>query len=250
MRPGSDTPKSLSLEQLLRRDDVWRGRVRRLATRPVVDTGHGELNAELLQGGWPLGALIEVCQPRFQGEWQLFLPALLAIHPGLILLLNPPAEPFSQALIQAGVDLDRLVVVKAAKKSLFIPSFTELARTAACGAMLAWQPEEPLGYTDLRKCLLAASEGAGLYAVFRPSAARRQSSPAPLRLLSQRVAAGLAITLFKQKGLLRQTQPKPLILPLPAPWRALPGHAALDGAAPGAGSDRAGKILAHPRGRP
>ena len=247
MHPGPDIPKSLSLEQLLRRDDVWRGDTRRFVPRPVVDTGHGELNGALLAGGWPLGALIEVCQPRFQGEWQLFLPALRAVHPGLIVLLNPPAEPFGQALIQSGIDLDRLVVVDAAQKSLFIASFTELARTAVCGAILAWQPRESLGYADLRKCLLAASGAGGLHVLFRPSTARRQSSPAPLRLCSQGVAHGLEITLLKQQGLLQRTRPGPLFLPFPAAWHILPGHAALDGASP----DRAGKkVVAHRRGRP
>jgi hypothetical protein len=232
-------PESGSLEQLLRRGDLWRGHSsHHLAARIAVDTGYAALNSGLLNGGWPLGSLIEVCQQGFQGEWQLFMPALLSGesragesrpgNPGLIVLLNPPAEPFSQALIQAGLDLDRLVIVKATEKAPFLACFTELTRTVACDAVLAWQPRANLTYTELRKCLLSASEGAGLYILFRPSSVQQQSSPASLRLISQVVTGGLEVTVFKQKGMLQRQQARPVVLSRPDEWRGLPPYHGLD----------------------
>jgi hypothetical protein len=223
-----ESPRPVLLEQLLRRDDLWRGHSRRFTAQPSVDTGHASLNGELLHKGWPLGALVEICQRGFQGEWQLFMPALLALHPGLIVLLNPPAEPFSQALLQAGMDLDRLVVINAPDKTRFLACFTELARTSGCGAILGWQPRDHFTYTEVRKCLLAASEGAGLPILFRPSAVQQQSSPAPLRLFSQVVPDGLEVTVFKQKGVLQRYQPRPLVLPLPPAWQGAPPYHVLD----------------------
>ena len=223
-----DRSGALTLDQLLCREDIWRGKHNHFSSGQAVATGHGNLDALLLHRGWPRGTLIEICQQPFQGEWQLFLPSLLSLDSGLIVLLNPPTEPFSQALIQAGVDLDRLVVINAGEKSQFLRCFRELARTGNCAALLAWQPEAYFTYTELRKCLLAAADGKGLYTLFRPAPAQQQNSPASLRLFTQMIPSGLEITVFKQKGMLHRRQPKPLVLPMPANWRTVPSHGELD----------------------
>lgn len=219
----SENPAPVSLEQLLQRDDVWLGHSQRVTTRATLETGYEQLNERLLNRGWPLASLVEVCQQSMQGEWQLFTPALLKMS-GVVVLLNPPAVPFSQAFIQAGIDLDRLIVVAAAEKNDFISSFIECAR-ASFGMVLAWQPNESMTYTELRKCQLAAADGTGMSVMFRPAFAQQQSSPAPLRVHAQMVPTGLEITLFKQKGHLQTKQSKPIILDLPEKWKpALPYH--------------------------
>jgi protein ImuA len=221
-----DTLSPTSLEQLLLREDLWMGHSQRFTARPVLGTGHEQLNLGLLNRGWPLGSLVEVCQQDMHGEWQLFTPSLLQLS-GLIVLVNPPAQPFCQAFIQAGLDLDRLIVVCAPEKSQFIACFIELSR-ANVDAVLAWQPHEAMTYTELRKCSLAASEGSGLSVIFRPSTAQKQSSPAALRLFSQQVPTGLAITVFKQKGHLQAQQPRPIQLALPDKWQPALAHHALN----------------------
>lgn len=219
-----ELPANVSLEQLLLRDDMWMGHSQRFTTRAAIETGYEELNTGLLNRGWPLGSLVEVCQQGMQGEWQLFTPSLLEL-PGLIVLLNPPAAPFSQAFIQAGIDLERLLVVTAAEKNHFIACFIELSR-ASVGAVLAWQPNESMTYTELRKCQLASAEGTGLSVMFRPASAQQQSSPATLRVYTQIVPTGLEITVFKQKGHLQTQQARPIVLPLPEKWQpVLPYHA-------------------------
>lgn len=201
------------------------GHSRRFTTLAAITTGFDALDERLLNRGWPLRSLIEICQQDMQGEWQLFTPALLKT-PGLIVLLNPPADPFCQAFIQAGIDLDRLVVVEATEKSHFIACFIETVR-ASVGAVLAWQPKESMTYTELRKCLLAASDGNGLCVIFRPSAVQQQSSPAGLRLFAQIIPSGLEITVFKQKGHLQSKLARPIVLPLPDAWAPALPYAAL-----------------------
>lgn len=223
---STDNPSSASLEQLLLRDDMWMGHSQRFTGRTALTTGHAALDERLLHQGWPLGTLIEVCQPGQQGEWLLFTPALREVT-GLIVLLNPPAAPFSQAFIQAGFDLDRLLVVHATEKKHFIGCFTELAR-ASVGAVLAWQPQEAISYTELRKCLLSASDGTGLCVMFRPLVAQQQSSPARLRLFVRFLSNALEITVFKQTGYLQKQQPHPLLLTLPNTWKPAHAYAALD----------------------
>jgi protein ImuA len=221
-----DLPTSVSLDALLQRDDImWMGHSQRFATREAVATGYEVLNERLLNKGWPLGSLIEVCQQGMQGEWQLFSSALLEL-PGLIVLLNPPAAPFAQAFIQAGIDLEKLIVVETKNRHEFVSSFVEVAR-ASVGSLLAWQPAV-LNYTELRKCSLAAADGQGLSIVFRHSAAQQQSSPASLRLFAHQVATGLEITIFKQKGYLQTQQAHPILLPIPLSRTAMPAHSELN----------------------
>jgi hypothetical protein len=227
-----ETPSTITLEQLLRRDDMWMGHSQRLSTRSAVATGHEQLNSALLKRGWPLASLVEVCQHGMQSEWQLFTPALLAV-PGLIVLLNPPAAPFSQAFIQAGIDLERLIVVNAVEKNHFLACFIELAR-ASVGSLMAWQPNGSLTYTELRKCQLAASEGTGLSVLFRPSTAQQQSSPATLRLYAQIVPTGLGVTVFKQKGHLPMQHARPIVLGLPESWNPVLPYPALNQKSTGA----------------
>lgn len=194
-----------------------------------MDTGHEALNQRLLQQGWPVGSLVEVCQENAcgQGEWLLLGPALSRVTEGQIILLNPPALPLAQGLLQAGVDVNRLLVVKVEHKRQFLSSFVELARSASCSTLLAWSPKQPLTYTELRKCLLASSDRPGLYVLFRHLQARLQSSPAALRLIAQIGAEALEVNIFKQRGMLaRKTQS--LALPLPASWQGAAPHSWLD----------------------
>lgn len=220
-----ETSSHVSLEQLLLRDDMWMGHSQRFTARAAVPTGHKDLDGVLLNNGWPISSLVEVCQAHSQAEWRLFTPALLKV-PGLIILLNPPAIPFCQALVQAGIDLERVVVVEAATKSHFIACFIELAR-ASVGALLSWQPDDALTYTELRKCQLAASESNGLSFMFRHSSAQQQNSPASLRIFAQIIPSGLQLTVFKQRGYLQAQQAKPAMVKLPKRWKPVLPYAAL-----------------------
>lgn len=232
MNPGKPNPsKPTSLEQLFRRGDVWRGKSQGFAPQAALDTGHAELNARLLHKGWPMASMVEVCQPKTgvlsQGEWLLFSPALKQLESGYVVLLNPPALPFAPGLIQAGIDLNRLLIVETEKKTDFLVSFTELARADICVALMAWQPKNNLSYTELRKCQLACNEGKGLFMMFRPASVQQQSSPAVLRLSTKLHASSLEIQIFKQKGSLNQTNDSSIYLPLPETWLPIAHHANL-----------------------
>ncbi|HSC67829.1 MAG TPA: translesion DNA synthesis-associated protein ImuA [Cellvibrio sp.] len=222
-----DNPQAPNLEQLLGRRDIWRGHAHPAVAAVVRDTGYAALNAQLLGGGWPASSLVEVCQQGFvQSEWHLLVPALVDVS-GLVVLLNPPCTPFAQALIKAGLDLERVLVVETGNKADFLFSFIELTRSNTCEALLAWQPNQSLSYTELRKCQLAATEGQGLYVLFRPSAVAEQSSPAALRLSIHLQAQDLHVHIFKQKGELGATA-QPVLLPLPNNWQGFAPHHLLD----------------------
>ncbi len=224
--PDNSSPQGL--ERLLCRGDIWRGRSHHAPSPQVVDTGYAQLNERLVGGGWPLASLIEVCQrTASHGEWHLLMPALLNSQRGLMVLLNPPLSPFAQALLKAGIDLERLLIVEAKDKSDFLASFIELARSDTCDAVMAWQPNQALSYTELRKCALASTEGQGIYVLFRPAAVRDQSSPAVIRLSLEWQTEQLSVSIFKQKGQLLANS-SPVSLPLPVAWMGLLPHQQLD----------------------
>jgi len=145
-----DNPTDLA--QLLERDDIWVGKAKRVAAKEFLGSGHESLDG-VLSGGWPTGSLLEICQQgSLSAEWVL-LGAPLAKEHRPIFLLNPPMLPFCPALVEMGIDLNRLYIVRTANKIAFVNAFVELARSSECGALLAWQPKESLTYTELRKCL-------------------------------------------------------------------------------------------------
>lgn len=217
------------LAQIMERGDIWRGHSRPFVPQVALDSGYPALNAGLLAQGWPLSSLIEICQPNLSNcEWLLLTPALLKTSGGYIVLLNPPAMPFCQALIQLGIDLERVLIVRTNSKADFLFSFFELTRAEACDAVLAWQPQQAFSYTELRKCLLATADGAGLYVLFRSANMQQQNSPAALRIFAELTSAELQVTIFKQKGMLQVSQARPIALPLPKLWQGLPSHRLLN----------------------
>ncbi len=216
-----------ALEALFNRNHIWRGASYYTTRQAVVSTGYPELNEALVNGGWPKSTLIEICQKGLQQqEWLLLLPMIKALK-GYTVLLNPPATPFCQALIQAGIDLERVLIVKASNKADFVMSFCELARTQACDLLLAWQQHQQLSYTELRKCLLATNENAGVCILFRHESTQQHSSPAALRLHNRVTAHHIQLNLFKQKGVLQQSIHN-IKLPLPQLMKALPAYSYLD----------------------
>lgn len=222
-----NTSDNAALEKLLQRSDIWRGRSAPVCNQTTLDSGFAPLNTQLLNQGWPCGSLIEICQPApGHGDWLLLAPALQRLqqrHPqSHTVLLNPPALPFCQGLIPAGIPFSQLLLIRINTKADFVASFVELARASSCTLLVAWQPKQALNYSELRKCQLATAEGAGLYVLFRPLQALQQSSPAALRLQIQLEHSNLRILFIKQRGQLYQSEA--VNLPLPKHWLAATPH--------------------------
>lgn len=213
-------PCPQALEAVLRRNDVWRGHSQVFVSQSSVDTGFVDLNAALVHQGWPQSCLIEVGQRHVAATWFLFAEAAIQLtkrsnSSGMLALLNPPAEPNAVSLLQHSLPLERVMVVRAAKKQDFLSCFVELARSPVCSMLMAWQPKEKLSYAELRKCQLAAHKQVGLYVLFRHRSALQQSSPAALRIDLQLQAAHMSLLLKKQKGRLTEQQ---IRLDLPELW--------------------------------
>ncbi|MCX7891789.1 MAG: translesion DNA synthesis-associated protein ImuA [Burkholderiales bacterium] len=210
-----------AFDAILARHDVWRGDGLAQAARPAVPTGFAALDAALPGGGWPTAALSE-CLPAHEGigELRLFGPALarLARERRLLAWIAPPHLPYAPALAAAGIDLERVLVVKTRTPQETLWATEQALRANACGAVLAWPPER-VKYAELRRLQLAA-EGRGAVAVlFRTPPAAAESSPAALRLALETAPGALAVRVLKRRG---GPLGRPLLLEELAPGRDLP----------------------------
>jgi protein ImuA len=120
----------LELARLLEHPAIWRGRS--AARREALATGYAALDASLPGGGWPRTGLIEILVARFGvGELYLLLPLLAALtsRPAArwCVWIAPPLDPYAPALAAHGVNLGRVLVVRAPAGGSLVPEGGSLA---------------------------------------------------------------------------------------------------------------------------
>lgn len=202
-------------------DSVWAGAQFAAASQPTLPTGYPALDAELPGGGWPAAGLTELLfDAPGSGEWRLLAPALrtrAARQP--VVCVAPPLQPYAPALQGLSLPLQHFVWVTPPDAADAAWALEQALRSGSCGTALWWgEASTPM----LRRLHLAALEHGSLLLVLRRPAARRQPSPAPLRLACTPAAQGrLLVSVFKRRG---PAQAAPLQLQLPAVVTAPPDH--------------------------
>jgi hypothetical protein len=224
MSAASSLPSPLpsSLSSLLDRPDIWRGNTLSRGAAPGIPSGFGQLDAELPGGGWPVGALTEIF-PVHEGigELRLLAPALAAASArgAALAWIAPPYLPYAPALAAAGIDPARLIVVRAVSAKDTLWAIEQALRSNACGAVLAWPQQAK--YADLRRLQIAAEGGRAPAFLFRPAATAGDSSPAALRIGLETAHGGLAVRLFKRRGVPLSA---PVLLPAMPPSVRVKAH--------------------------
>jgi hypothetical protein len=193
-----------ALAELLRHPALWRGGAAG-EVPATVPSGFRRLDERLPGGGWPLSTLIELLLPTAGvGEIRLLLPALCRLsqatpgEPRWIAWLAPPHLPYAPALVDAGLDPARMLVIRARAGLDLLWAMEQALRSGACAAVLGWT-----GAADdraLRRLKLAAEEGRSPGFLFRPSAHREEPSPAALRLVLCAHDYGLDVEILKSQG--------------------------------------------------
>src|SRR5688572_21914058 len=112
------------------------------AVPPAIHaTGSVELDAVLPHGGWQSGTIVELMPTQIGvGEFRLLMPALAHITKSeqYVALVSPPYIPFAPALNRHGVQLERLLVVRADKNVDALWAFEQTLRCKSFGAVVAW----------------------------------------------------------------------------------------------------------------
>lgn len=95
-------------------------------------------------------------------------------------LVNPPFIPYAPALSNAGVQLNRILIIDTDDDNDTLWSAEQLLRAGIFAMVVCW-----INKTDhrrQRRLQLAAETGRSLAIAYRPAAAIKQSSPAALRI--------------------------------------------------------------------
>ncbi|HEY3645463.1 MAG TPA: translesion DNA synthesis-associated protein ImuA [Gammaproteobacteria bacterium] len=150
---------------------------------PRLATGHAALDAAL-EGGWPVGTLIELlADGAGSGRITLLLPALAALtRAGHDLAWLPADEaPYAPALSQAGVDLSHVLVMDVQEPKRRLWAAERCLQSGSCAA-LVMQETQRIADPWLRRLKLAAAAGSASVFLLRPASAAATPSPASLRM--------------------------------------------------------------------
>jgi hypothetical protein len=223
------SPAHLSaLQSALHHPRVWQAsQSPSIAKGAGVSTGFVALNRELPEAGWSRGALIEIHHATDGiGELSLLLPAIASMtqqRQSIAWILHGQHAhiPNAQALLQAQVDLSKLIVVRAPQLADYHWACEQAMRSGAFSAVVC-SLDTQMDYAQLRRLQLACVRGGTVGFALRPAVLSQHTqaldesalqsmlqyqpnpSPSPLRLLLAPVANDqfpqLAVHVFKRRG--------------------------------------------------
>lgn len=186
------------LTALLTHPLLWQTGMAR-TTRESIATGFPALDERLPGHGWPERGLIEILSAEpGRSELALFAPVLarwLKESNSWSALIAPPFDPYAPAFTAAGLDANRIIVIRTTRLAW---ALEQVARSAACRFILAWP--QRMQAKSLRRLQLAAEQVGTLLVLARPRKCRASVSPAVLRVELSSTPAGLSLDIFKSRG--------------------------------------------------
>jgi hypothetical protein len=196
-----------ALETLLKNPRIWRGQAQAedLSWQGLA-SGYPKLDQQLPGGGWPQHALTEILLDHYgTGELQLLMPALASLsqpredrEAGWIAWIDPPFEPYPPALIQWGVNLSRVLIVRPKKPQESLWAAEQALSSGNCAAVLLWSTK--LDDAASRRLQLAAEAGQSWAIAFRALEASSQPSAAALRIRLEAGDTGTDLGILKSRG--------------------------------------------------
>jgi hypothetical protein len=204
-----------ALSQLLQNPRIWRGQQQfESPAWQGLATGYPRLDCHLPGGGWPRHALTEILLDHYgTGELQLVMPALVTLsrdagsdvtgdaangRAGWVVWVAPPFTPYPPALVQWGIKLSHVLIVRPKKNTEILWAAEQALSFGNCAAVLLWP--DSLDDAASRRLQLAAEKGQSWAVAFRPASAAMQASAAALRI---RIVAGMSgsdLRILKSRG--------------------------------------------------
>lgn len=165
-------------------------------------SGTAALDAALPGGGWQVGSMVEVMPEAVGiGELQLLMPALKRITQSerYVALISPPYIPFPAALVQHGLRLEHLLVIRADKPADAMWACEQTLRCKSFGAVIAWPAT--IKDREVRRLQLAAEAGRSIGFLYRSARAALEASPAATRVrLQSNTDGSLRVEILKCRG--------------------------------------------------
>ncbi len=188
----------VDLEQLKRDGALWQGRRTVQAAVRLLPSGWPLLD-DMLGGGWPRAALIEVLSDEHQGL-SLILPLLAGqgMQARWLAWVAPPYVPYAPALLARGIRVEQILLVQEVSAEQRLWAAEQALKSGACGAVLLWPQQVRMA--QLRRLQLAAEQGECPGILFRSPRAAGQASPAALRLRVRPAPLGLEVEVIRRRG--------------------------------------------------
>jgi len=171
-----------SLDTLLKTQSaVWRGRDR-YTSSAGIPTGFTALDQALPANGWGVGGVTELLLDQHGiGELSLLLPGLRSTtDTGWAALINPPHVPYAPAFSNAGVTLERLLIINSGDDINTLWAAEQVLRSGLFGAVVVWVQKSSA--QRQRRLQLAAETGNSWATVYRPLQACKEHSPVATRI--------------------------------------------------------------------
>lgn len=209
---GNNIPTSLTAHpRVFRIGQLGGGGNVRTTDTDVIRTRFSELDSELPGGGWPRPGLTELlCNHTGVGELSLLLkgactspdPAASAARTLWVLPPNQPWIPYAPGLVQRGINLDHLAIVRPKKNDEALWAAEQALKSGACQTVIVWLGSAYCNPLSLRRLLQSAIAGKAMGFLVRPLEAAESPSPAGLRIALHPAGDGkLRLDLLKRRGL-------------------------------------------------
>lgn len=184
---------------------LWRGRDR-YNDGESVPTGFASLDDALPARGWCIGGVTELLLGQQGiGEMSLLLPALRRItsQGQWAALINPPYIPYAPALNNAGIRLDRLLIINAQDDTDTLWATEQVLRAGLFASVIAWVQRSTA--QKQRRLQLAAETGNTWATVYRPLYSQQQHSPVSARVKVTLIGKKLTLDIIKVRNGCPQT---------------------------------------------
>ncbi len=196
---------SKPLEELFKshpalRQTLWRGRDQ-YNDHACIPTGYPQLDKALPSGGWGIGCLTELLLEQHGiGEISLLLPALQQVTSNnqWAAFVNPPYLPYAPALANAGINLERLLIINTNSDDDTLWAAEQLLRAGIFESVVGWVNRTTA--QKQRRLQLAAELGKTWATLYRPANAQNQHSPAALRIIVSASSHQMTLDIIKSRG--------------------------------------------------
>ena len=178
---------------------LWRGRDRYVNTASIP-TGFAALDKALPARGWAVGGVTELLHDQHGiGELSLLLPAVRHVtDTGWAALINPPYIPYAPAFSNAGIALDRLLIINSDEDINTLWATEQILRSGLFGAVVAWVHKSSA--QRQRRLQLAAESGGSWATVYRPLRASTEHSPVATRICLSLQVNELTLDIIKVRA--------------------------------------------------
>jgi len=112
-------------------------------------------------------------------------------------LVNPPYLPYAPALVNAGINLERLLIINTDNDTDTLWATEQLLRAGIFAAVVSWVTRTTA--QKQRRLQLAAELGKTWATVYRPASAQDQHSPAALRIIVSQ-SQHMVLDIIKARG--------------------------------------------------